>query len=87
MLVNIDEKLKKQLEKLRNYNEKGCLDLNYKLLVDYIDELQNNWNELKLFLKIYKAMFKDEVDMYQAYKAFEKILFKMQEIESSCSNE
>ena len=47
MLVNIDERLKKQLENLRNYNEKGCLDLSYKLLIDYIDELEKEIKKLK----------------------------------------
>lgn len=42
----MNKELIKQLELLRGYKEKGCLDLSYKLLIDYIDELENNNNQL-----------------------------------------
>ena len=37
---------------LRFYKEKGCLDLHYKLLIDYIDKLQQENKELKERLKV-----------------------------------
>lgn len=60
MLVNIDERLKKQLEKLRNYNEKGCLDLSYKLLIDYIEELEKENNKLNHYKKLYQSVKKQK---------------------------
>lgn len=63
MLVNIDERLKKQLDKLRNYNEKGCLDLSYKLLIDYIDELEKENTKLNHYKKLYQSVKKHKEDL------------------------
>ena len=42
----MNEKLIKELELLKFYKEKGCLDLHYKLLIDYIDDLETENKEL-----------------------------------------
>lgn len=36
----------KELELLRDYNQKGILEPRLKLLIDYIDELENENNQL-----------------------------------------
>lgn len=43
----MNKELSKQLELLRSYKEKACLDLSYKLLIDYIDKLEQENNQLK----------------------------------------
>ena len=42
----MNKDLIKELELLRFYKEKGCLDTHYKVLIDYIDELQQENKEL-----------------------------------------
>ena len=50
--------------------------------VDYIEQLQNNWNELKEYLK-------EKMSVYEQQEAsnFYVVLNKMQEIEKNDSNE
>ena len=43
----MNKKLIKELELLRFYKEKEYLDLHYKLLIDYIDDLETENKELK----------------------------------------
>lgn len=42
----MNKDLIKELELLRFYKEKGCLDTHYKVLIDYIDELEQENKEL-----------------------------------------
>ena len=42
----MNKELIKELELLRFYKEKGCLDTHYKVLIDYIDELEQQNKEL-----------------------------------------
>lgn len=43
----MNEKLTEQLNLLRMYRDKGCLDTHYKLLIDYIDDLELENKKLK----------------------------------------
>lgn len=43
----MNEKLIEQLNLLRLYRDKGCLDLHYKILIDYIDDLELENKKLK----------------------------------------
>ena len=53
-----------------------------KVLLDYIKQLQNNWNELKKWLEENK--FNDNYESYQVdnYTTYNDILNKMQEMEN-----
>ena len=42
----MNKELMKELELLRFYKEKNCLDSHYKVLIDYIDELEQENKEL-----------------------------------------
>lgn len=52
----MNQELIKQLKNLRTYKEKGCLDLSYKLLIDYIDELEKENNKLNHYKKLYQSV-------------------------------
>ena len=58
------------------------LDYNqWKLLLGYIEQLQNNWNELKKWLE--KREFNSDYESYlvENYTTYTEILSKMQELE------
>ena len=53
----------------------------YEAIVEYIDKLQNNWNELKKWCK--ENQYNNAFDSYQVdnYTTYGVILKKMQELE------
>lgn len=58
----------------------------YEAIVDYIDKLQNNWNELKKWCK--ENQYNDAFDSYQVdnYTTYGVILKKMQELQGDDKN-
>lgn len=73
----MNEELVRELELLRIYKEKGCLDTHYKVLIDYIDELEKN-NQLaihKLELLIEDLKKNREVEKESGKSYFNTDLF------------
>ena len=52
-----------------------------KLLIDYIDKLQNNWNELKKWLEDNRYDKNYESYRIEDYTKYRDVLNKMQELE------
>lgn len=79
----MNEELVRELELLRIYKEKGCLDTHYKVLIDYIDELEKN-NQLsihKLELLIEDLKKNQEVEKESGKSYFNTDLFAIRVIE------
>lgn len=88
------EKLKKKLENYEVDKKIGQLSVDSiysmfptesKILLGYIEQLQNNWNELKKWCK--ENQYNDNFDSYQVdnYTTYGVILKKMEELASDVS--
>ena len=89
-IEKLKEKLKKILENYEIDKKIGQLSVDSiyhmfptesKILLDYIEQLQNNWNELKKWCK--ENQYDDNFDSYQVdnYTTYGVILKKMEEME------
>ena len=85
----MNKDLIKELELLRFYKEKGCLDTHYKVLIDYIDELEqenkelhNKINKLEDKIKQMDNRFKNGlcIDNYLGGRKTRKLFEEMYEI-------
>ena len=68
----MNQELIKQLKTLRTYKEKGCLDLSYKLLIDYIDDLEEENNKLNHYKKLYQSVKKQKDNVIEFIKKLDK---------------
>lgn len=59
----MDKELTKELELLRDYNQKGNLEPRLKLLIDYIDDLEEENNKLNHYKKLYQSVKKHKEDL------------------------